>query len=99
MLSDVDSFNYNFFSLEVSFISYINLWAKFQNNRKSYLHPVITSSTFQGSVFWTLALSYKAGLANLTDVSSLYIYHFSTVIDFSSEKYSGSTGNRNYWYQ
>ena len=30
---------------------------------------------------------------------SLYIYHFSTVIDFSSEKYSGSTGHRNSWYQ
>ena len=28
-----------------------------------------------------------------------YIYHFSTVIDFSSEKYSGSTGHRNSWYQ
>ena len=28
-------------------------------------------------------------------IASLYIYHFSTVIDFSSEKYSGSldTGN------
>ena len=25
-------------------------------------------------------------------MSSLYIYHFSTVTDFSSEKYSGSTG-------
>ena len=57
MLSDVDAFNYNFFSLKVSFISYINLWAKFQNNRQSYLHP-LESSTFQGSVFWTLALSY-----------------------------------------
>ena len=32
-------------------------------------------------------------------ISSLYIYHFSTVIDFSSEKYSGSTGHRNSWYQ
>ena len=30
---------------------------------------------------------------------SLYIYHFSTVVDFSSEKYSGSTGHRNSWYQ
>ena len=30
---------------------------------------------------------------------SLYIYHFSTVIDFSSEKYGGSTGHRNSWYQ
>ena len=28
-------------------------------------------------------------------VVSLYVYHFSTVVDFSSEKYSGSTGHRN----
>ena len=27
-------------------------------------------------------------------IASLYFYHFSTVIDFSSEKYSGSTGHR-----
>ena len=60
MLSDVDSFNCNFLSLKVSFISYINLWAKFQNNRLSYFHP-LESSTFQGSVFWTLALSYLSG--------------------------------------
>ena len=33
------------------------------------------------------------------NISSLYIYHFSTEIDFSSEKYSGSTGHRNSWYQ
>ena len=32
-------------------------------------------------------------------IVSLYIYHFSTEIDFSSEKYSGSTGHRNSWYQ
>ena len=32
-------------------------------------------------------------------IASLYIYHFSTVNDFSSEKYSGSTGHRNSWYQ
>ena len=30
-------------------------------------------------------------------IVSLYIYHFSTVIDFSSEKYSGSTGHRDSW--
>ena len=30
-------------------------------------------------------------------IASLYIYHFSTVIDFSSEKYSGFTGHRNSW--
>ena len=32
-------------------------------------------------------------------IVSLYIYYFSTVVDFSSEKYSGSTGHRNSWYQ
>ena len=32
-------------------------------------------------------------------IASLYIYHCSTVADFSSEKYSGSTGHRNSWYQ
>ena len=32
-------------------------------------------------------------------VASLYIYHFSTVVDLSSEKYSGSTGHRNSRYQ
>ena len=32
-------------------------------------------------------------------IASLYIYHFSTVVDCSSEKYSGSTGHRNSWYQ
>ena len=30
---------------------------------------------------------------------TLYIYNFSTVVDFSSEKYSGSTGHKNSWYQ
>ena len=37
------------------------MWAKFQNDRQSYLHP-LESSTFQGSVFWTLALSYLSGI-------------------------------------
>ena len=32
-------------------------------------------------------------------IALLYIYHFSTVIDLSSEKYSGSTAHRNSWYQ
>ena len=32
-------------------------------------------------------------------IASLYVHHFSTVIDFSSKKYSGSTGHRNSWYQ
>ena len=32
-------------------------------------------------------------------ITSLHIYHFSTVVDFSSEKYSGSTDHRRSWYQ
>ena len=32
-------------------------------------------------------------------IELLYIYHFSTVVDLSSERYSGSTGHRNSWYQ
>ena len=32
-------------------------------------------------------------------IASLYLYLFSTVIDFSFEKYSGSTGHMNSWYQ
>ena len=32
-------------------------------------------------------------------IESLYIYHFSSVIDFSSEKHIGSTGHRYSWYQ
>ena len=28
-----------------------------------------------------------------------HVYHFSTVVDFSSKKYSGSTAHRNPWYQ
>ena len=32
-------------------------------------------------------------------IASLCIYHCSTVVDFSSEKYSGSAGHMNSWYQ
>ena len=33
-------------------------------------------------------------------IASLYhVYHFSTVVDFSSKNYSGSTGHRNSWYR
>ena len=32
------------------------------------------------------------------NMCSLYICHFSTVIDFSSEKYSGTTGHRTLYF-
>ena len=50
----------------------------------------------------------KLGVENLgvfskvhpnSNFDSLRVYHFSIVADFSSEKYSGSTGHRNSWYQ
>ena len=51
-------------------------------------------------------LSYTAQLSYCWErvefiqlVIASYICHFSTVIHFSSEKYSGSTGHRNSWYQ
>ena len=31
-------------------------------------------------------------------IASLYIYHCSIVVDFSSEKYSGATGNQQMGY-
>ena len=40
----------------------------------------------------------KLKLMKQKGVSLLYIYHFSAVIDFSSKKYSGSTGHRNSSY-
>ena len=45
-------------------------------------------------------LRKRAGHSNSCQIllTFLYIYHFLTVIDFSSEKYSGSTGHRNSWY-
>ena len=43
----------------------------------------------------------KQLITDLSDLifSSLYVCHFSAMVDFSSEKYSGSTGHRNSWYQ
>ena len=35
-------------------------------------------------------LSFKLGSGNHQSIIIIYIYHFSTVIDFQSEKYSGS---------
>ena len=36
---------------------------------------------------------------SLSSIASLYIYHFSSVLDFSSEKYSGSTGHKNSFHR
>ena len=44
----------------------------------------------------SVAISGKELSLSSWCIALLYIYHFSTVVDFSSEKYSGSTGHRNY---
>ena len=56
----------------------------------------------QCSSHWAIQLKAIAGKElSLSSwcIASLYIYHFSTVIDFSSEKYSGSTVHRNSCYR
>ena len=52
---------------------------------------------------WAIQLKSYLGRSWVYPVGVLHHYiflkHFSTVIDFSSENYSGSTGHRNSWYQ
>ena len=55
------------------------------------------------SLLWPLsyiAQNYHKKQLSLSSwcIASLYIYHFSTQLDFSSEKYSSSTGHRESWY-
>ena len=45
------------------------------------------------------AIAFKELSLSSWFMASLYICHYSIVIDFPSEKYSGSTGYRNSWYQ
>ena len=47
---------------------------------------------------WTQTIAGKELSLSSLCIASLYVYHFSTVVVFSSEKYSGSTGHRNSWY-
>ena len=56
----------------------------------------------QGSSHWAIQLKSYCweGVEFILLVYCIIIYlSFPTVIDISSEKYSGSTGHRNYWYQ
>ena len=63
-------------------------------------NPWITkSSALAIKLYSSKAIAGKELSLSSWCIASLYIYHFSTVIDFSSEKYSGSTGHRNSWYQ
>ena len=64
-------------------------------------NPWITNPVLSLAIelYSSKAIAGKESSLSSWCIASLYIYHFSTVIDFSSEKYSGSTGHRNSWYQ
>ena len=48
---------------------------------------------------YPLKLKLKQWFLSKMKETSLYNYHFSTVVDFSSKKYRGSTGHSNSSYQ
>ena len=60
------------------------------SNKVSALAIELTSSK---------AIARKDVSLSSRGIALLYIDHCSTVVDFSSEKYSGSAGHRNSWYQ
>ena len=68
---------------------------------KETIELATTGLHSQCSSHWAIQLKKPIALKELRlsswCIASLYICHFSTVIDFSSEKYSGSTGHRNSW--
>ena len=81
--------------METDSSSYVHLLSS-----KTKVAPLVKHSTprlelLSAHIVARLFVSIKKALASLI---SLYIYHFSAVIDFSSEKYSGSTGHTNSWY-
>ena len=61
--------------------------------------PGLQTGALAIELYSSEAIAGKESSLSSWCIASLYIYHFSTVIDFSSEKYSGSTGHRNSWYQ
>ena len=68
----------------------LEIWLEFDSKSLKLDHDM-NNSHFGSLSIRLLMLKQSA--------SSLYIHHFSTVIDFSSKKYSGSTGHKNSWYQ
>ena len=62
------------------------------------LHSEIETTIRQTSIPFEFQNLYRIKMSRDLS-SSLYIYHFSTVVDFLSEKYSDSTGYRNSWDQ
>ena len=67
--------------------------------RLELVTPGLQTQCFSHELYSLKAIAGKELRLSSWCIASLYIYHFSTVIDFSSEKYSGSTGHRNSWYQ
>ena len=66
-------------------------------NSRSSKHVLSFLSIFQKQEEWNICCRSICLTYNIE--ASLYIYHFSTVVDFSSVKHSGSTGHRNSRYQ
>ena len=61
--------------------------------------PHYKPSALAIELYSSKAIAGKESSLSSWCIASLQFYHFSTVVDFSSEKYSGSTGHRNSWYQ
>ena len=94
----VDNVYYNYFSVLNCLSKRITeIYSNFvfqEEVKGAYLFKTDTS------VFWFSNIALMENVARkLHGKLSLYIYHCSTVVDFTSEKYSGSTGHRNSWYQ
>ena len=55
------------------------------------------------NLMWNLLADFvKPGVVGTLNIPLFYhyiFYHFSTVVDFSSEKYRGSSAHKNSWYQ
>ena len=74
--------------------------AQFQGFICAYTSPVRPpEGRFIHQMLCTFTTHMVPGENYQENESSLYIYHFSIVVDFLSEKYSGPTGHRNSWYQ
>ena len=63
------------------------------------LNPSVINRVLKSLSYTAQAIAGKELILSSWCIASLHIYHFSTVVDFSSEKYSGSTGHKTSWYQ
>ena len=67
--------------------------------RPELASPQLESSALAVELSSSAASALKELSLSSWCIAPLYIYHFATVVDFSFEKYSGSTGHRYSWCQ